>query len=145
MHEGLIFLKDNKGKSKPVFLVSPKIAENLAIFLRSYFSTKQKKTLDQTDGFVDLGKVHNWRACQAHKLSLCSKITAAQRPPGLREWSPWVCVPPQDAWSTTPRPLTGRTPQGISAWDRGHQTSAHPTFVQGNLPHQGPLSSLLLS
>ena len=59
MHEGLVFLKDNKGKSKPVFLVSPKIAENLAIFLRSYFSTKQKKTLDQTDGFVDLGKVHN--------------------------------------------------------------------------------------
>lgn len=57
--KGVIFLKDNKGKSKPVFLVSPKTAENLAIFLRSHFSTKQKKTLDQTDGFVDLGKVHN--------------------------------------------------------------------------------------
>ena len=69
-----------------------------------------------------------------------------QCPPGLRhEWSPRVCVPLQDAWSTAPRPLTGRTPQGISAWDRGHQTSMYPTFVQGNLPHQAPLSSLFLS
>lgn len=47
-----------KREKKAEFLVSPETAEYLVIFLRSHFGTKQKKTLDQADGFIYIGKVH---------------------------------------------------------------------------------------